>query len=424
MIKEENPEQALKIAVPGLPGAIGRMKEIATDHGYGIPDSDFMPRVAVGRFPARTRDEMRSMVAKTLRYEKNKNSGIWRHRIVSLIGNPGGSSLIEKRFAEFIVQLHENKIYGEMSPYWNYRIISHSPLSPFFVSGEALEDAFVNYIEEGAFFTIYLGHSGPDLLFSDGTSFMKTEKWNSLRIQQGQGVFFTCGCYACRYEKEEGYGLTAIKNPAGPVAVIGSYDVDYGALGFMAFQGLFAYLNSIPEKARLADYWLSVNRGIAQIEMDKFTFFLFDQADGSGGTVPLDIQRKEHLEMWTLLGDPALNMWTIPRDIRLEVSDEIATGTPVTVSGILPERLAGARVLLTLERSADALCPDKNSLQDRSAQANSYILKSHEIISEGARFDISFKTPDSLPWKSVILRAYAAKQGEEGMGVLKIPVKR
>jgi hypothetical protein len=312
VMKEENPQRALKITVPGLPGGIGRMKGIGTDHGYGIPGSDYVPGVAVGRFPARNKDEIRAMIQKTLQYEKDKNTGAWRQRIVSLLGNPGGRSLMEKRFAEFITQLYGNKFQSEISPHWNNRIISHSSLSPFFVSGENLEKAFSNYIEEGALFTIYLGHSSPDSLFSDGISFMNTKKWNSLRIRQGNSVFFTCGCYACQYEKVDGYGLTAMRNPGGNVAVIGAYGEDYGALGFLAFRGLFEYLNSTPEKARLADYWLSINRGIAHIDMDPFTFFLFDQADGSGGTVPLDIQRKEHLEMWTLLGDPALNIWTNP----------------------------------------------------------------------------------------------------------------
>ncbi|MBN1901277.1 hypothetical protein JW926_08145, partial [Candidatus Sumerlaeota bacterium] len=242
----------------------------------------------------------------------NKAAGEWRQRIVSLLGNPGGGTLMEKRFAEFFTQLYENKFQREISPHWNYRIISHATLSPFFVSGENLEKTFLNHIEEGALFTIYLGHSGSDSLFSDGISFMNTEKWNSLRIRQGNSVFFTCGCYACQYDKREGYGLTAMRNPRGPVAVIGPYGESYGAMGLLAFQGFFAFLNSSPERARLADYWFAVNRGMADIEMDPFTFFLFDLADGSGGKVPLDIQRKEHLEMWTLLGDPALNIWTNP----------------------------------------------------------------------------------------------------------------
>ncbi|MBN1903345.1 hypothetical protein JW926_18650 [Candidatus Sumerlaeota bacterium] len=312
MMKEKNPGGSTGITVPGIPGCIGRMKGIATDHGYGIPGSDYVPGVAIGRFPAGNKDEIRAMIQKTLHYEKIKSSGEWRNRIVSLLGNPGGKSLMEKRFAEFFTRLYENKFQSEISPHWNLRIISHSPISPFFISGENLEKTFSINMEEGALFTIYLGHSGADSLFSDGMSFMNTEKWNRLRIRQGNCVFFTCGCFACQYEKEEGYGLTAMRNPGGPVAVIGSFSESYAALGLLAFQGLFAYLNSTPEKARLADYWLSVNRGMANIEMDPFTFFLFDQADGSEGKVPLDVQRKEHLEMWTLLGDPALNIWTNP----------------------------------------------------------------------------------------------------------------
>ena len=60
------------------------------------------------------------------------------------------------------------------------------------------------------------------------------------------------------------------------------------------------------QPARAAgEYWLAITRHIAAREMDPITFFLYDQGDGSRGTIPLAMQRGEHLEMWMLLGDPA-----------------------------------------------------------------------------------------------------------------------
>jgi hypothetical protein len=63
-----------------------------------------------------------------------------------------------------------------------------------------------------------------------------------------------------------------------------------------------------PFPSRLADYWLAIQAGLARGEIDDFTFKLYDQADGTKGRVPLETQRLEHLEMWMLLGDPALRL--------------------------------------------------------------------------------------------------------------------
>ena len=44
-------------------------------------------------------------------------------------------------------------------------------------------------------------------------------------------------------------------------------------------------------------------------------FYLFDQADGSRGQATLANQRAEHVEMWTLLGDPAMQLPPLPNDM-------------------------------------------------------------------------------------------------------------
>src|SRR5262245_11879337 len=55
--------------VPPLPGTVGRMKGQPSDHGYGDPGPDHVPRAAVGRLPARTVDEARDLVRRTIAYE-------------------------------------------------------------------------------------------------------------------------------------------------------------------------------------------------------------------------------------------------------------------------------------------------------------------------------------------------------------------
>jgi len=433
-MKSTDAEKAGATVVPPLAGLIQDMKGKPTDHGYGLPGEDFRPCVAVGRFPARTREEARFMVDKSLRFERDRAPGKWRHRLTIVVGNPGGNSPLEKRFAEFFIRIVGSKLFQDINPLWNVITLFHAPFSPFYVPDRNLRETALEYFRDGSLFVIFLGHSGANGLYSNGKSFLTVADFQNLRISQGSYVFFTCGCYSCQIEGPdgEGYGLMAARNPYGPVAVIGAHGISYAALGQLAFQGLLDGLNSPSSGKRLADFWMDVTKGLANKSMDPLTFYLYDQADGSMGKAPLSVQRKQHLEMWTLLGDPALNMPFIPQDIQLRVTDPITTGTKVTIKGILPERLSNARVEITLERPTGSLPflqdprvresgeTGRNAAQERLAQANDYIIQSCEIFPTGNLFEISLKTPDIIPWPRLILRAWAFTEKEEGMKVLEL----
>ena len=179
-------------------------------------------------------------------------------------------------------------------------------------------------LQEGQAFTCYLGHSDDSGFWSEGARFLDRSDWAGLKLAHGAGVFVTCGCFACQIdaagrEEHEGYGLAAIRNPAGPVAVIGASGESYAAAGQLAFTGLLGDLAGPSLPDRLGECFLHLKSGIAKGPMDFFTFTLFDHGDGSNGTVPLAVQRREHLEMWTLLGDPALHLPSVAPEISLEV---------------------------------------------------------------------------------------------------------
>src|ERR1043165_1303148 len=61
---------AEKTVVPPLKGEVNRMKEQPSDFGYAAT-----PEVAVGRFPARSVDDVKEMVKKTLAFEKDRSEG-------------------------------------------------------------------------------------------------------------------------------------------------------------------------------------------------------------------------------------------------------------------------------------------------------------------------------------------------------------
>jgi hypothetical protein len=186
----------------------------------------------------------------------------------------------------------------------------------------------------------------------------------------------------------------------------------------------------------LADYWLAVQAGMARGKMDEMVFALLDMADGSGGKVPLAAQRLEHLEMWMLLGDPAMRMPVVPVDVSLRVDGPLAAGKMLVVRGVLPKRLDGAKVRLTLERPAGSMPAGleklpQNPAENREARnraflanhqrANAFVLAAADAEVSANQFSGSLEVPGEMPWNSVVLRALATLPHDSGLGILTLP---
>lgn len=420
------------IVLPALRGAVGRMKGEPSDSGYGLPGDDGMSRMAVGRLPARNRGELSGMVQKTLEFEHDVKPAPWRNRLALLLGNPGGGML-----AEMFMQQSLKAHLAPLHPSWQVRTVFNVASSPFYLPRPQDREAAVRYIEEGDMFSIYCGHSGPAGMGMD-ERFIPRKDWATLNIVQGRGPFFTCGCFCCQMKgTNEAYGVAAVRNPAGPVAVIGAMEESFSAPGQLAVEGFLSCLTNAPFPPRLGDYWLSVQAGLARGGMDAATFAMMDVMDGTEGKVPLATQRQEHLEMWLLLGDPALRMPVVPADIPLKAQGPLVCGKTIEISGGLPRRLSGAEVRLTIERPLTSepieleMVP-KNSQETREARvkafeanhqrANSFVVSSALKKSVGTNFSVSMKLGDAMPWSNVVIRATATVSNEMGFGVLVLPV--
>ena len=331
-------KDAQATVVPPLTGTIGRMKDRPTDNAFGCLGSDRLPSIAVGRLPARTAAEAQQMVEKILAFEREGQQASWRRSITLLVGNPGGRSPAERGLANWYVSNTCRSTAEKLHPSWNLRAIYHIPESPWYVPDDKLHDKALEYLRQGQAFTCYLGHSGDFGFWSTGTRFIDRTDWASVKVPHGAGVFITCGCYSCQLDSEgredhEGYGLAAIRNPDGPVAVAGAVGESYAAAGQLAFNGMLGDFSAAKLPDRLGELWLDLKAGIAKGPLDLLTFTIFDYGDGSQGKIPLDIQRQEHTEMWILLGDPAMRLPAVANEITLDVPKTSAPGATIVVRG-------------------------------------------------------------------------------------------
>jgi hypothetical protein len=427
-------DDAGKKVVPPLAGTVSRMKGQPTDNGYGCLDDDRLPTVAVGRFPARTEDEARAMVRKTLEFERDRLPGAWRRRLTVFAGVPAYNPIVDK-LVEGLAMARLDRI----DPSWTGRAIYHNAQSRFCVPDGLLQKMALQYEQDGQAFTLYLGHSGPDGFYGGTARYLDGSDWAKLKIGRGKGVFATFGCNGCqlRGSDGEGYGLAAVRNPDGPAAVLGSHGICFAAMVQLAADGLFesTFTGNMPE--RLGGSWLALKAGLARGKIDHVTYGMLDAVDGNS-KIPQATQRQEHLEMFVLLGDPALRLPAIASDVELKADGEASVGSTLTISGSVPARLAGAKVKLTLERTAGSVPTDLEpmpkddplgKLKDRvmranHERANRFVLAAKDCEARDGRFEAKLELPASLPWKRVLLRAYAATEKEEGLTVLSLPVQK
>ncbi|MFN4258910.1 MAG: C25 family cysteine peptidase [Gemmataceae bacterium] len=426
----DKPEQNV---LPPLRGTVGRMKGQPSDNDYGCLDDSLLPSVAVGRFPARTANEAEVMVQKTLFFERDRRPGAWRRRLTILAGVPEFNPVVDK-----LVETMALARLEKIDPVWTGRAIYHNPQSRFCVPDELLHAKAVQYVQEGQAFTIYLGHSEPGGLYGGRARFLTRDDWGTLKIPQGAGILATFGCLGCQLSGRdgEGYGIAALRNPQGPVAVIGSHGICFAAMVQLAAQEFFDATFSGPLPERLGDCWLQVKRGLAQGTIDPITFRLLDAVDGDS-TIPQGTQRREHLQMFLLLGDPALRLPVMSQDVQLTGPEAIQPGATITIDVQLPPRLAGAQVHIQLERPVTSQPPDLEPLpKDAGTERNRIMLANHEranrftiaeriMVAQDGRCAARFALPQALPWPHLLVRVHAvSNNGQEGMGVRRLPVAK
>ncbi len=414
-----------KTVVPALSGTVGRMKGQPSDNGYGCLDDGRLPAVAVGRFPASTEEEAHGMVAKTLEYERATPPGLWRRHLTILAGIPAYNPLVD-RMVEGLALAR----FARLSPTWTGRAIYSNPQSRFALPDDLLHKRALQYVQEGEAFTLYLGHSNAEGLYGGRARYLDRDDWSHLRIEHGKGVFVTFGCNGCQLKGDdgEGYGVAAMRNANGPAAVIGSHGICFAAMVQLAADGLFESTFAKNPPQRLGESWLAIKNGVSHGKIDDLTFALLDAVDGDK-SIPQAAQRQEHLEMFLLLGDPALRLPKMAEDVELNAEKSIAPGEKMMVSGKVPPRLSGARVRLTLERTVNSVPLDLQTIPRQPGaerdhtmlanheRANRFVLTESEGTVKDGQFQASLAVPAKLPGPHVILRVYAANEREEGMAV-------
>lgn len=427
------PEASGATVVPPLVGSAGRMRGQPTDAPYGCLDTTRLPSAAVGRFPARSVAEVEAMVAKTLAYERGTAPGAWKRRLTVLAGvpayNPVADRLIEAVAFARLERLH---------PVWLGRALYTSESSRFALPPRSIRPQALDYLRRGQAFILYLGHSDPTGLYAGPTTpFLDRDDWGRLSVGTPGSVLFTFGCNGCQLAGRggEGYGVAAMRNPHGPAAVFGSHGVCYAAMVQLAVEGLIeaAFRGRLPMHS--GDCWLAALRGLAGGKIDYFSYRLLDSVDGDPNTSQA-AQRQEHLEMFVLLGDPALRLPQVADDLTLQLpSRPVVPGQPLELAGELPPRLRAARVQVLILRTPASVPagleavpaagpPRERALLANHRRANDFVLARAEVSAVAGRFAVRLPLPAEVPGTRILVRVRAWTDTDEALTAALLPVHR
>ena len=305
----------------------GSPPHLSTDMLYGDFDDDGTPDAAVGRLPVDHPNQLKTWISRILAREASKDFGPWRSRL-QLVGGIGGFGVIADTAIESVTRtILTSMIPGETRAHIAYA----SPGHPFCPKRASFTDAVVENYSRGARFWIYAGHGqvteldrvSPSL---GGKAVLDRESVKRLLTPANRapiGVMLACFTGACD-AAEDSIAEQMVLSEGGPIAIFAGTRITmpYGntttAVGLI--KGVFR------EKApRLGDAWrCALNEMQAETTDPNETGRMMIDAlatliSPSGASLP--DERREHMLLYNLLGDPTLRLQH-PKSLQITLTKD------------------------------------------------------------------------------------------------------
>ncbi len=314
---------------------LGRDEEIAGDNRYGDLDGDGVADLAIGRLSVETPEQLKTVVAKILAHEQRAFCGPTRRRIHFVAGLGGFGALADK-----VLELCAQRFICDGVPVeYDTSMTYASWASPYCPPLEMFCHTALARMNEGSLFWVYIGHGHPRGLdwirLPDNRyqSIMSCDDASRLQCQQGAPVALFLACYTGAFDlPEKCLAEELLHSPGGPVAVFSGSRVTMPYAMTVLGQELLkeCFVN---QRATIGEIMLHAKRNLVLGQREGTTARLLDSLAATlGFHSDLDAERREHLELFNLLGDPLLR---VPRPGAMELTAPAtaAGGTVIDISG-------------------------------------------------------------------------------------------
>lgn len=327
--------------------AWGSTPTLATDLGYGDLNGDGKVDAAVGRLPVSDPDELSHLVTRIIAYERSEDFGLWRGQ-VQLTGGIGGFG----KFADAAIETVARTVITSLLPAeTRTRVAYASPGHRFCPAEASFTEAVLNRYQEGARFWVYAGHGwvteldrvpqgeqGIPVLDGDSVSRLK-------RQASGAPIALLLACYTGAFDAPTPcLAERMLLADGGPIAIFAGSRVTMPYGNATAAVGLIEGVYDRQE-LRLGDAWRSMLR---QLDHDDQSAekspvrMLIDTlaAFCSPSEFSLADERREHMRLYHLLGDPLLRLHH-PAPLTLDV-ETVAIGADGGEAAIVADAAVGA----------------------------------------------------------------------------------
>lgn len=308
---------------------------IPTDNLYGDFDGDQLPDAAVGRFCVDTEQELEVLITKTMHHEKNQDFGLWRRKINIVAGVGNFGTLIDTALETGTKMILTQGIPAALEPcvtFANWK-------SPFCPPPSEFHDHTLNGLNEGCSYWIYIGHGHPtqlDHVHIPGGQYpiFNLPDINQLRSQHGApvAVFFACYTGATDLRVDcLAEGLVA--SDGGPVAAWASSRTAL-PYGMTVLGAELLRTNFTMQPETLGALLVEAKRNSIQGPRDDATSQAIDGLATLISPIKAELadERREHLSLFNLLGDPLLRIQH-GEQVTVQAPQRASVGDTVRVSG-------------------------------------------------------------------------------------------
>ncbi len=321
--------RAAHLTVPTnyVPGKVnirwGPEKEIASDTPYADIDGDGTPDVSVGRIPARSAAELAGVFRKVIRYEQLSDHGRWE-KSLNIVSGAGGFGAM----TDAMVEAAGRQVIQQTVPH-EYEVQHIFAASGSTDEGEKSD--FVSHarreLNGGGLAWIYVGHGLPTELVYAATatgfqSVLTMRDVSQLHCGPHNPLAVLVACYTGAMDAPQGcLAEELLLAPEGPVAVIAATRVTmpYGntVMGCELLRACFQDRpTTLGDVLRLAQQRVLTPASKEQPSKDQLRATLDGMAEVlSPPPVDLAAERREHVLMYQLIGDPLLRLHRPPTEV-------------------------------------------------------------------------------------------------------------
>jgi hypothetical protein len=424
---------------------------LVTDALYGDIDDDGCPDIPVGRLPAKNAEELRRMLGRSIAYESSTDVGMWRDQ-VHVTAGVGGFGMLADAAIESVARRYLTEGIPDR---FQLQMTYASLTSPYCPDPTKLKDTFLGRVNRGGMFWVYIGHGWIDCL--DRFTYGKTEELicsaedaKLFRSPNGPPIAVLLACYTGAFDaRVDCFAERLLQQPDGPIAVIAGSRVTMpyglsqlaGEMLESCFVERTATLGKIVGDAKKAA-WFDTAGTVALTNTSdpsaaklksKYQTAIEQMAKSlSPPDHSLVAERREHVRLMNLLGDPLLKI-RHPHMIELQSAETVDAGTTLSATFVAPWT-GKARIELYLNR--DRLPTDlvsignytgtieqHSQMQSNYENANQLQLWAHELdVHQG---DCSFEVPMTSEMRGkYVLRVRMQSANDWAIGSKRITVRR